>query len=115
MHELGIVIEIIKQVDDIAEKNNVNNVKKVVLESGEVSTIVPKYLYDVWPWACKKRSKYMKDCKLEIIELKAISYCNNCEKLYDTVPTGKICPYCNKQDTYLVKGNEVNIKNIEVD
>ena len=47
MHELGIVIEIIKQVDDIAEKNNVNHVRKVVIESGEVSTIVPKYLYDV--------------------------------------------------------------------
>ena len=57
----------------------------------------------------------MKDCKLEIVELKAISYCINCEQLYDTIPSGKICPRCQKQDTYLVKGNEVNIRNIEVD
>ena len=58
----------------LLKKNNVNYVRKVVIESGEVSTIVPKYLYDVWPWACKRRSKYMKDC----------------EQLYDTIPSGKI-------------------------
>lgn len=115
MHELGIVFQIIKEVEEVANKNNVKAVKKVILEIGEVSTIVPKYLEDVWPWACKHNSTFMKDCALEIILLKAISYCNDCEELYDTLPSGKKCPRCNKDNTYLVSGNEANIKNIEVE
>ena len=115
MHELGIAFQIVKEVDAIAEKNKVKSVKKVILEIGEVSTIVPKYLYDVWVWACKNNSKYLKNCELQIIELKAISYCENCKELFPTVENGKTCPKCHKQDTYLVKGNETTISKIEVE
>ena len=114
MHELGIAFQIVKEVDALAEKNKTKAVKKVTLEIGEVSTIVPRYLYDIWPWACKNNSKHLKDCQLEIIELKAISYCKKCKKFFDTVNNGVICPKCKKTDTYLVKGNEAVIKSIEV-
>ena len=115
MHELGIAFQIVKEVDSIAEKNKVKSVKKVTLEIGEVSTIIPKYLIDVWEWACKHNSKFLKNCQLEIIELKALSYCNKCKKFFPTIDNGKTCPKCHKQDTYLVKGNEATIKNIEVE
>ena len=114
MHELGIVFHIIKQVDEIASKNSVKEVKKVVLEIGEVSGVVPKYLYDCWKWAVENRSTYMKNCALEVITLKATSYCKDCESMYDTVTSGRICPHCQSKNTYLVTGNEVSIKHIEV-
>ncbi len=114
MHELGIVFQIIKQVDEIAEQNSVKEVKKVTLEIGEVSGVIPKYLEDCWKWAVDNRSKHMKDCALNIINLKATSYCEGCKEMFDTSPNGKICPKCGKQHTYLVTGNEVSIKDIEV-
>lgn len=114
MHELGIVFQIIKQVDDIAEKNAAKEVKKVTLEIGEVSGVIPKYLEDCWKWACLNRSKYMKACELIIINLKAKSYCQDCQKMYDTMNGGRVCPNCQSQNTYLVTGNEVSIKDIEV-
>ena len=48
MHELGIVFHIIRQVEEIAVSNKVNEVKKVTLEIGEVSGVVPSYLEDCW-------------------------------------------------------------------
>ncbi len=114
MHELGIVFQIIKQVDQIAKENQVQEVKKVVLEIGEVSGVVPKYLDDCWKWAVANRSEHMKECALEIITLKATSYCEDCQETYDTVQYGKICPHCQKQNTYLVTGDEVSIRHIEV-
>ena len=114
MHELGIVFHIIKQVDEVAEQNQVKEVKKVTLEIGEVSGVVPKYLNDCWKWAVENRSKFMKNCLLEIITLKAKSYCEDCGEMFDTVANGKICPHCQKQNTYLVTGNGVSIKDIEV-
>ena len=114
MHELGIVSNIIKQVDAIAVENNAKEVKRVTLEIGEVSGVVPKYLEDCWKWACQNRSEHMKECELRIINLKATSYCEDCEETFDTISNGKICPKCKKQNTYLITGNEVSIKNIEV-
>ena len=114
MHELGIVFQIIKQVDEIAAKNNVKEVKKVTLEIGEVSGVIPKYLEDCWKWAVLHRSQFMKDCELQIINLKATSFCQDCNEMYDTSPSGRKCPKCGKQNTYLVTGNEVSIKDIQV-
>ena len=113
MHELGIAFHIISEIDKVAEENKVELVKSVTLEIGEVSAVVPKYLEDVWTWACDNRSKYMKGCKLNIIVSKAISYCEDCKKTYSTIE-GKKCPSCGSEKTYLVEGDQVRIRNIEV-
>ena len=114
MHELGIVFSIIKQVEKVCEENNVKNVKEVTLEIGEVSGIVNSYLSDCWKWAVDNRSKYMVGCKLNIITIKAKSFCEDCEESYDTVEHGKTCPKCGSKNTYLLTGNETVIKNIAV-
>ena len=114
MHELGIIFHIIRQVDEVAEENKVKEVRKVTLEIGEVSGVIPHYLEECWKWACLNKSRYMKDCQLEIVSLKATSYCEDCRKLYDTVASGRICPNCQSTRTYLVTGNEVAIRDIEV-
>lgn len=113
MHELGIAFHVVKEIEDFADKNNLGNIAGVTLEIGEVSGVVPQYLLDVWPWACEHRSKHLKDSKLNIVELKAISYCEDCKETYDTVPQGKKCPRCGGGNTYLVEGNEIKIQSIQ--
>ena len=63
MHELGIVFHIAKRVIKVAEDNQVEHVQKVVVQIGEVSTIIPDYLYDCWDWNAKK-SPVLDGCKL---------------------------------------------------
>ena len=48
MHELGIVFYIIRDVEDVVEKNEVTEVKSVTLQLGEVSGVIPSYLLDVF-------------------------------------------------------------------
>lgn len=113
MHELGIAFHIISEIDKIAEQNKVNEVKRVTLEIGEVSGVIPQYLEDIWVWACENKSKYMKNCKLNIVVIKGISYCEDCKKTYSTLK-GRVCPNCGSKNTYLVEGNQTKIKDIEV-
>ncbi len=113
MHELGIVFHIIDRVEELAKENNVKAVSKINIEIGEVSLVIPSYFEDVWKWAIKK-STYMKDCELNMIIIEAISYCKDCEQTYSTTKYAKKCPHCNSENTYLVTGSEVNIKDIEV-
>ena len=113
MHELGIVFHIIEKVEKIAKENNVKAVSKVNLEIGEVSLVIPSYFKDVWKWAMPKTT-YMKECECNIVIIEGISYCKDCEKTFSTTKNGKKCPHCGSENTYLVTGNEVNIKDIEV-
>ena len=113
MHELGVVFHIMDSLEGIAEENKVTTVSKVVLELGEVSTVIESYLQNCWKWAIKKRELFS-NAELVIEKLPAITYCEGCEKTYPTVEYGKICPYCKSENTWLLQGNEFNIKEIEV-
>ena len=113
MHELGIVFYIIRDVRQAAEEHHVEHVSGVVMNIGEVSTIVPEYLTDCWRWAADKED-LLRGCELKINTIPAVTHCDGCGRDYETVPHGRICPYCNSPDTWLLRGNEVEIKEIEV-
>lgn len=112
MHELGIVFHIIRSVEDVSEENDLKKVNSVTLELGEVSGVLHDYLEDCWNWACAK-SELMNGAKLIIEVIDAVTYCEDCKGTYETVKYGKKCPYCSSDKTYLVSGNEINIKEIE--
>ena len=113
MHELGVVFHVIDSLNKLAKEQNISKITKVTLQIGEVSTVIPYQLEDCWNWACKKEI-VLKDCPLVIEQIKAVTRCNNCNKTYETVKYAKTCPYCSSEDTYLEKGNEFIIKEIEV-
>lgn len=113
MHELGVVFQIIKMVEEVCRENDLTEVSSVTLELGEVSTVIEDYLQDVWKWAVLKRSEHMKGAKLYVQTIPAITYCQDCQKQYATKKYGKICPACQSERTYLLQGNEFNIKEIE--
>jgi hydrogenase nickel incorporation protein HypA/HybF len=112
MHELGTVFYIIDELEKVCKENSLTKVGSVTLEIGEVSGIIPDYLSKCWDWAVE-RTDFMKGAKLKIETLPAVTYCQNCEKTYPTMEYGKTCPYCQSGDTYLLTGNEYNIREIE--
>lgn len=113
MHELGVVFHVIKMVEEIAEENSLTEIESVTLELGEVSTVLEEYLQKCWKWATASRTEIMKEAKLLVETIPAVTYCENCGETYGTVEYGKICPFCQSSKTYLVQGNEFNIKEIE--
>lgn len=114
MHELGVTFYIMDYLEKIAKENDIEKIRKVVLELGEVSTVVESYLQNCWMWAAKRRLLF-EEAELIVETLPAITYCEDCEKTYSTVEYGKICPYCDSEHMYLLQGNEFNIKEIEVE
>ncbi len=113
MHELGIVFYIIKDVKKAASEHGVQHVNAVVMNIGEVSTIVPDYLTDCWRWAVTKEPM-LNGAELRINTIPAVTHCDACGKEYETVRYGKTCPHCGSAETWLLRGNEVEIKQIEV-
>ncbi len=112
MHELGTIYYVMKTVENLAVENKLTRIGSITLEVGEVSGIVPEFLTEFWEYA-RKKSELFSETELKIETLHAITYCQDCGETYDTVPQGKTCPHCGSGSTYLVTGNEYNIKEIE--
>ena len=113
MHELGIVFYIIRDVKKVAAENYVEHISTVVMDIGEVSTVVPHLLSDCWRWAADKE-EMLKGCELKVNTIPAVTWCDNCIREYETVKHGRTCPFCNSENTWLLRGNEVEIKELVV-
>ena len=113
MHELGVVFYVIDGCEKLARENNVEHINSVTIELGTVSGVIDNYLVDCWNWAVSKR-EIMTNCELKIEKIKAITHCEDCGQDYNTIVYGKTCPHCQSENTYLLQGNEFNIKEMEV-
>ena len=112
MHELGIVFHVIRSVERIGEENALSSVASVTLELGEVCGAVPQELISCWNWAVK-RTELLPEAALRIETSPAATYCDGCGREYPTVRYGRTCPHCGSERTWLRRGSEINIKEIE--
>ena len=112
MHELGTIVYVIETIEKLAEEEKLTKVGSITLEVGEVSGVVPGYLKDFWLYA-RKKSELLKETELKIETLPAVTFCQDCKQTYPTVEFAKECPHCHSTNTFLVTGNEYNIKEIE--
>lgn len=110
MHELGIVYEVINIVDGFAKENQLKRVDKIVLEVGQLSQAIPRFLEECYPAAVSETD--YEDTKLEIIVLPANAKCKTCNEVYNIIDHSKICPECQGDEYELVSGQEFNIKEV---
>ena len=109
---MGIVLHLAKTLEKTIEERKIVRIGKVVLQVGEVSGIRTDLFTDCWDYF-KVRNETLKDSTLVIETISAITHCDNCKKEYETIKYGRCCPNCGSYETWLVKGNECIIKNIE--
>ena len=114
MHELGIVFEIQKRVSAVAAENGLalSEIAQVVVEVGEASTIVPRYLKECWPAATDGTE--MENAELVIERIVACVRCKQCGTVYEYLKNDRKCPNCGAWECVMVSGQEFNIKEIAV-
>ena len=110
MHELGVVFEVVKTVLDFAEKNGVTKIDKVVLQIGELSSMIPKYIKACYPAAVDRT--LMQETKLEIENVPGNAICKRCNRVFNLMEHNGKCPDCIGGQWELLSGKEFMIKEI---
>ncbi len=110
MHELGIMYHIVKQVLQVVEDNQLEEVEAIVLQVGELSTVVPRYLKSCFPAAAS--GTLLEQTVLEIEELPANGICQSCGKVYTLSESEGICPSCGDNRCEILSGREFLLKEI---
>jgi hydrogenase nickel incorporation protein HypA/HybF len=110
LHELGVVIDVIKTVENFAKENGVTKIDTLVLQIGELSSMIPKYIEECYPAAVDGTS--MQDTKLKIEILPGNAFCKECNKVFNVIENNGKCPKCQRKEWDLLSGREFMIKEI---
>lgn len=110
MHELGVVMEVVRVVKEFVRENDVEEVDTIVLQVGELSSMVPKYIYDVYPAAVDGTA--LENTKLDIEIIPANGQCGECSTIFNVPEHRGTCPACQGTQFRLLSGREFYIKEI---
>ena len=113
MHELSLCESILNSLQESAREHKFERVKRVVLEIGKLSTVeieAMRFAFDA-----VKRSTLAEDAQLEIVELPGRARCLTCNIETQVEQRFDPCPKCGEFDLQLIQGDELKIKELEVD
>ncbi|PKO14578.1 MAG: hydrogenase nickel incorporation protein HypA [Chloroflexi bacterium HGW-Chloroflexi-10] len=110
MHELGIMFGVVKTVENFAQKNGVTKIDTLVLQVGELSPVVPRYIEACYPAAVD--GTLLQETKLKIEITPGNVICQKCGKVFNLLENGKKCPNCEGHDWEVLSGKEFMIKEI---
>ncbi|SCY76242.1 hydrogenase maturation nickel metallochaperone HypA/HybF [Alkaliphilus peptidifermentans] len=110
MHELGVVIEVVKTVEEFSKKNGLTKIDTLVLQIGELSSMIPKYIEACYPAAVDGTLLQETQLKIEIIPGNAI--CQKCQKVFNLLENSNKCSSCGSEDWVLLCGKEFMIKEV---
>lgn len=111
MHEYGVIMEVVKQIEDIAEENDLQKIQTVVLQIGELSSMIPQYMQKIYPIAVD--DTILRDSRLEIEVIPGNGRCMKCQSIFNLLNSKGICPECGNNEFELLSGKEFMIKEIE--
>ncbi len=112
MHEMAICESILGILKDEARTQNFDTVKRVCLEIGPLSGVEIEALrfgFDV-----VTRGSLAESAALEIVETEAIAWCMPCGEAVAIAQRFDPCPKCGSHQLQVTAGEELRIKELEV-
>ena len=110
MHELSIIVEILKTVERVMIDENLTAVEAIVLEAGELSGVVPSLIEECFPAAVQNTR--FENTRLELEIVPGTARCLACGAEFGALEKGFTCPECNGKELAPLGGREFLIKEI---
>ena len=112
MHEIGVVRSMVKTVTDFAQANGIAEVTEIVLDIGELSLVIPKYVEDIYPVVVE--DTFLKDTKLIINVTPGMAECDECNELFNVIEHEGYCPNCGSFEKTILSGKDFLIREIHI-
>jgi hydrogenase nickel incorporation protein HypA/HybF len=113
MHEMALAESVIQIVEATARRNAAVAVRAVWLEIGRLSHVEPealRFAFDV-----VKRNGLAHGARLEIVATDGAAWCMKCSRTVALARLGDACPSCGSYQLQVSAGDEMRVKEIEID
>lgn len=112
MHEIGIIKAVLKTIEGVMKAKHLTRVERIVLQVGELSGVVPRYMQACFSAAVSKT--LFQDTKLELDIVPGIARCKCCGLEFNGLGADFTCPDCgNRHKIERISGFELMIKEIQ--
>ncbi len=112
MHEIGVVRSMMRTVEDFARNNGIDEIVSIVLEIGDLSMIIPKYVEDIYSVVSKDTRFEGTELVIEMVEGQGV--CRDCKRAFPIVKNEGYCPRCGRRNADIISGRDFIIKEIVV-
>ncbi len=113
MHELSIIQSLIPQLEEYITEKHYKKINKIYLEVGVLSGVIAdalEFAYDI----CSKGSK-IEGAKLLVKTVPVMVSCKKCGSNFEVQDYYFSCSKCKSTELDMISGNELKIKEIEVE
>lgn len=112
MHELSIVLGILKIAETETEKAGAQSVDLIELEIGTLAGVELEALNFVWPGAVK--DSVLENARREIDLIEGKGQCMECDTIFKLENIYDPCPNCQNYLKGILQGKELRVKALEV-
>lgn len=113
MHEMSLCEGVLQVLEDEAKRQHFSKVKTVWLEIGAMSGVeveAMRFCFDA-----VIRHTLADDAKLEIIKIPGEAWCLQCAQTVTVQQRFDACPHCGSYQLQVTQGDEMRIKELEVE
>jgi hydrogenase nickel incorporation protein HypA/HybF len=112
MHEMSLAEGVIQLIEQHAKDQNFSEVTLVHLEIGKLSNVEVDSMRFCFEAVCE--NTIASGAKLQITESPGVGWCMDCEKQISYQALYQPCPDCDGHKIQVTGGNEMLIKELEV-
>jgi len=113
MHEITLLVQLVQMVEREARANQLaKKIDSIVVQVGQLSEIVPKYLKDYYPNVTE--GTLLSNSTLEVETIIGNGLCHHCNKVFRIVENKGKCPICKAEDWEILSGQEFILKEIRI-
>jgi hydrogenase nickel incorporation protein HypA/HybF len=113
MHEMSIAESVLQIIEDTARAEGCARVRAVWLEIGQLAAVEKeslRFCFDV-----VARDSIARDARLEIIETAGQGWCMECARTVAVTSRYQPCPGCGSFQIEVTGGDEMRVKELEVE
>ena len=113
MHEMSLAENVLQIIEESARTQNFQHVRTVVLEIGALAAVEPdamRFCFDA-----VTHGSIAEGARLEIIETPGEGRCETCGKTVAIQEQYGLCPECGSSRLQIVSGNQMRVKDLEVE
>ena len=113
MHEIGIVRSMCKTIQDYAAENKIDKISEIVVEVGELSLVIPKYVEELFPVVAGEIPLFT-GTKLILETVPGLAECDDCDEIFNVIEHDGYCPNCGSFNKTVLSGRDFSIKELHV-
>ena len=113
MHEMSLAESVLQIIQDTARVQSFKQVRTVVLEIGVLSAVEPEAM--IFCFDAVTRGSIAEGARLEIIEVPGTGWCMECGKSVNLKERYGLCPECGDARVEITSGNEMRVRDLEVE